>query len=486
MSDDTGSGDGSEATRLAAVRRYLAVVGPFNPVFDRLTEVLAQVFDAPYATVSLVGEEEIWYVAAHGLTGLAEVDRDEGLCASAIDHDDDEPYVVGDTRADVRTADLRFVSDYGIGFYACVPLKAVNGHRIGALSVMDTRPRAAPSPSQLAVLVNVAVVVVEQLELRLSAFEALHVERVLRGVAEADLDGARQDRDIAVRDRDSVVLDRDQAQTDRDDARRDRDEARRDRDEARLDRDSAERERDDIGEYAVALQQVLLPPLLPRVEGLTLAAHHRPASPRQVGGDFYDVFPLGGDRWGVFIGDVQGHGVQAATLTSLIRYTLRSATLHYPDPRRALAELNRVMLSELAPRRFCSVLLVTLDPRGDGGFDVGLTTGGHAPALLLDPDTGTATPVRSRIGMLVGATPNATFDTYRTEFRPGQTLLLYTDGLVEARRGSSPFDQESLQDYAAVRAAAGAATLVDDLTTLIPKLNPSDDVAVLALTAGHP
>ncbi|WP_422742350.1 PP2C family protein-serine/threonine phosphatase [Mycobacterium sp. WMMD1722] len=481
MSDDTGSGDDFEAARLAAVQRYRAAVGPFNPVFDRMTEVIAQFFDAPYATVSLVDESQIWYVAAHGLTGLSEVDRFEGLCASAIG--DDAPYVVSDTRGDVRTADLRFVREYGIGFYACVPLKAVNGHRVGALSVMDTRARVEPSPEQLAVLVNLAVVVVEQLELRLSAFEALKAERTLRGVAEADRDGARQDRDTAVRDRDSVALARDQVESDRDEARRDRDEARRDRDEARLDRDTAERERDDIGEYATALQQIVLPPVLPRVEGLTLAAHHRPASPRHVGGDFYDVFPLGADRWGLFIGDVQGHGVEAATLTSLIRYTLRSATLHYPDPRRALAELNRVMLSELAPRRFCSVLLVTLQPRPGGGFDVALSTGGHTPALLLDPDIPTATPVRSRIGMLVGATPNATFDTYRTELRPGQTLLLYTDGLVEARRGTSPFDQESLQEFAAARAGLGAAALVDDLATLIPKLNPADDVAVLALTA---
>ena len=65
----------------------------------------------------------------------------------------------------------------------------------------------------------------------------------------------------------------------------------------------------------------LLPPALPKIEGLLLASHYHPASPRRVGGDFYDLFPLGDNRWAFFVGDVEGHGVDAAVATSLIRYT---------------------------------------------------------------------------------------------------------------------------------------------------------------------
>jgi sigma-B regulation protein RsbU (phosphoserine phosphatase) len=100
----------------------------------------------------------------------------------------------------------------------------------------------------------------------------------------------------------------------------------------------------------------LLPPSLPGIDGLSLASHYHPASPRQVGGYFYDVFALGDKRWAFFIGDVEGHGADAAVATSLIRYTLRSAALHYSDPTHALAELNSVLLRELDPRRFCTVL----------------------------------------------------------------------------------------------------------------------------------
>lgn len=86
--------------------------------------------------------------------------------------------------------------------------------------------------------------------------------------------------------------------------------------------------------------------------------------------------------------------------------------------------------------------------------------------------------------MLVGIIPDATFDTCNVHLRPGQTLLFYTDGIVEARRGPTPFDQDSLADFAVERAGLGAAGLIDELATLIPKLGPDDDIALLAITAG--
>jgi sigma-B regulation protein RsbU (phosphoserine phosphatase) len=85
--------------------------------------------------------------------------------------------------------------------------------------------------------------------------------------------------------------------------------------------------------------------------------------------------------------------------------------------------------------------------------------------------------------MLVGATPNATFDACSVRLRPGQTLLFFTDGIIEARRGATPFDQDSLTAFAVEHAGLGAAGLIDDLATLIPKLDPDDDIAVLAIGA---
>ncbi|ORW05835.1 SpoIIE family protein phosphatase [Mycobacterium kubicae] len=438
---------------MRAVERYQVLDAPPNRVFGRIAGLAAHVFDAPIAVVSVVGHDRIWFMGVHGLESLRQIPRDEGLCGSAVVSD--TPYVVSDTLTDSRTAHNRFVEERGIRFYASAPIVSFEGHRLGVVAVMDTKVATA-SEKQLSILQDLAAIVMEQLELRLSSLDAVRVERRLRGAAEYA----------------------------RDDARRGRDAARQARDDARLDRDIAERERDLIEQYATVLQRTLLPPALPDIPGLALACLYHPASARQVGGDFYDVFALDDQRWAFFIGDVEGHGAEAAVVTSLIRYTLRSAALHISDPTEGLAQLNTVLLKEMNPRRFCTVLFGTLRSSGDGGgFEITMATGGHPPALRLDAGSGTAEKIRSSGGMLVGATPSATFDACRLHLQPGQTLLFYTDGLIEARHSRFPFGEEDLAAFARQRAAMGARGLVDDLAALIPKLEPDDDVAVLAITA---
>lgn len=419
------------------------------------------------ATVSIVGEDDIHFIATHGLPATDRVPRDAGLCGSAVMGS--TPYIVQDATSDPRTADNRFVREHRIVFYACAPIVTFDGHSLGAVAVMDTRARNL-SEAHLAVLQELAVLVVEQLNARLASSDALGAERDLRSAAEYARDDARSQRH--------------RAQQARDDAQRERDDARQDRDTAIRDRNIAEYDRDLTEEYAAVLQRTLLPPMLPAVEGASVAAHYHPASPRRVGGDFYDVFALGAERWAFFIGDVEGHGVDAAVVTSLIRYTLRSAALHYQDPIQGLVELNEVLLREAQPRRFCTVLFGTLQRRPDNqGFSVIIATGGHPPALLLDPASRTATEVRSDEGTLVGLRADAKFHSCEIILRPGQTLLFYTDGIVEARRGANPFNEDSLAAFAAEHAGADAAALIDELATLIPKLAPEDDIALLAISA---
>jgi phosphoserine phosphatase RsbU/P len=473
------------------VERYRIIDAAPDRVFQRIAALAARFLDAPMATVSIVDRDRIFFAATHGLgTELRQVRRDEGLCANAISGGDDL-YVVQDAQSDPRTAENGFVRENHIVFYACAPLVTFDGHRLGALAVMDHQMRMV-SEEELAVLHDLAVIVMEQLELRLSAFDALRIEQRLRDAAEYARDDARQDRntaqldrDEARRGRDDARLDRREALSDRDDARRSGDSARHDRDDAVRDRDVAEHERDLIQEYAAVLQRTLLPPSLPVIDGLVLASHYHPVSVSQVGGDFYDVFALGEDRWAFFIGDVEGHGAEAAAATSLIRYTLRAAALHSSDPIEVLAELNVVLLRETSPRRFCTVMFGTLAPHPGGvGFQFTIATGGHPPALLLDPGATVVQEVRSRGGMLVGATPNATFDSCSVSLQPGQTLLFYTDGIIEVRRGPTPFDHESLSRFALARVGHGATRVVEELATLIPKLDPDDDIALLAFSAG--
>ncbi|MEV0358672.1 SpoIIE family protein phosphatase [Nocardia sp. NPDC050697] len=248
-------------------------------------------------------------------------------------------------------------------------------------------------------------------------------------------------------------------------------------------RRAAEEERERLQRLNAILQRTLLPSALEPVPGLDVAAHYHIASLDEVGGDFYDLFPLAEGRWGFFLGDVCGKGALAATMTSRVRYALRAAAVYDPDPGSVLTKLNRVLLDAYRPGdpRFCTVLYGSVTHR-DGHAEVTLAAGGHPPALLLRAD-GTAEFLRTPGGQLVGLLPDAEVGTARAELRPGDTLLLYTDGLIEARTGTGLFGEEALLEFAAARAPVGATALVADLVGLLETLGSgvTDDTALLAL-----
>ncbi|WP_235568109.1 PP2C family protein-serine/threonine phosphatase [Mycobacterium sp. Root135] len=469
------------------MKPYLVANAGDGRVFSRMAALAAAIFGTSMAAVSLVDDQRNHFLGTHGLEPVRDIPRDQGLCGAVVDGE--IPAVYSALVDDPRAASNPFVRKNDIQFYACAPIRDVLGNVLGTVAVMDTAVRT-PAGDQLSRLDDVAAVMMEQLELRRSSHEALREERRRSDAAEYASQDARVDYDRAVKARDEARRDRDdaryghrEAELERIDAWGDRDRAFKDRDDAERDRDFAEHDRDEVAQYATVLQRTLLPPILPQIDGMVVSAHYHPASARQVGGDFYDVFALSDDRWAFFIGDVEGHGVEAAVVTSLIRYTLRAAALHHRDLTAALTELNTVMMREVTRRRLCTVLLGSVQRDDDGGFGVTLATGGHLPALLLDPSEMAAYPVRPTSGMVVGAFPEAEFQTCSVRLRPGQTLVLYTDGIVEARRGDAAFDESSLAAFLAERANVDLGSLMADLRTLVPKLNPSDDVAVLALSA---
>lgn len=456
-----------ETDRMRALTRYGILDTARDKTFDRIARMAARCFAVPMATVSFVDTDRIWFKAAHGLHGLEQIGRDPGLCASAIL--DDAPYLVCDALADARASNNPLVrGSLGIRFYAGAPIVTADGHRLGTVDVLDTRPHQ-PTGEQVAMLADLAATAMDQLELRRAAVAAARLQKRLRDAVQDERDSAREDRDAAERDRHEAQLGRDVAE--------------RDRDAAQLGRDVAERERDAIEEYASVLQRTLLPPSLPNIPGLGLAAHYYPASRRQVGGDFYDVFAIEPGRWAFFLGDVEGHGAGAAVVTSLIRYTLRSAALH-SDPIQVLAELNAVLIGETSEGHSCTVLFGTLQPRADGpGFHMTIATGGHPPALLIDAADGSVSEVRSSGGMLLGVIADAKFEACSVWLRPEQTLLCYTDGLIETRNPRSRFGESELAGFVASRAGLSAAELVDELAVLTATLRPRDDVALLAATS---
>ena len=232
---------------------------------------------------------------------------------------------------------------------------------------------------------------------------------------------------------------------------------------------------------AETLQQSLLPPNLPDVPGVDLAATYRAAAAgTTVGGDFYDVFPLA-QRWGVVIGDVQGKGTEAAALTAIARHTLRTAGIRN-DPATALATLNEVLLrSEEHAGRFCTVLYGELEPL-DGGANLRLASGGHPPALLRRAATGAVEAVGGA-GTLLGVVADAELNVVNVPLAAGDALVFYTDGITEARSPQGEFGEAGLVAALSAPAAtaAGYVTAVVDAVTAHSGGDFRDDIAILVL-----
>jgi len=238
--------------------------------------------------------------------------------------------------------------------------------------------------------------------------------------------------------------------------------------------------------FAETLRRSLLPPVLSPPSGLDAADCYFPASDDDVGGDFYDLFPLSRTKWGFFLGDVSGKGVDAAVVTGLTRYALRAAAVFDDDPVQVLHNLHSVLGQKLGTQhdRFCTVIYGNLTKRNNG-FDVELASGGHLPPLQLHAD-GSAYYVDSVGGHAVGLVAAPHFVSTRLHLAPGDTLVLYTDGLTEALTGvrrERYDDQGALLRFAESHAPATASAIVAAIHALLDSLGSGveDDVAALAL-----
>jgi len=236
---------------------------------------------------------------------------------------------------------------------------------------------------------------------------------------------------------------------------------------------------------ARTLQRSLLPPVLPDVPNVELAArYHAAGEGNEVGGDFYDCFPTSGGDWALVIGDVCGKGAEAAAVTALARYTVRaSATLHSDRPQVVLKDLNDAIRREGgAANRFCTVVYVSLSPQPDGGVKACVATGGHPLPLLLRADGGVETA--GRPGTLLGILPDPEIRSTEIELAPGDALVLYTDGVIEASPLDDRFGPEGLARFVAGcarRAAPVIARRIEERVLEIGGGTVRDDVAVVVM-----
>ncbi|HEY2791819.1 MAG TPA: SpoIIE family protein phosphatase [Micromonosporaceae bacterium] len=250
----------------------------------------------------------------------------------------------------------------------------------------------------------------------------------------------------------------------------------------------AEQDHERLRQLNLRLQQSLLPPTLPTFAGVDLAAYYHMASDTQVGGDFYDVFPLpngGTDRWGFLLGDVCGKGIDAAALTTTARHTLRASSAYAEDPAAGLSLLNTVLFQDQAggPVRFCTALY-GIARRSETGLTLRLAGGGHPAPLLIDAD-GSAAFHTLPAGPIIGALPQARYRSAELSLRTGETMLLYTDGITEARTaGPEDRDNAQLLRSALTGHRGGAGDVITTVRALIERLGDgvTDDVALLAMT----
>jgi phosphoserine phosphatase RsbU/P len=236
-------------------------------------------------------------------------------------------------------------------------------------------------------------------------------------------------------------------------------------------------------ELAATLQESLLPPELPVVPGLTVAARFHPGrGGTLVGGDFYDIFPLPARRWGVLIGDVVGHGARAATLAALARYTVRTLAVLQTSPRQVLTGLNDTVLARGEPERFLSAIYLTTR-KTTGGVEVKLARGGH-PAPLLRRVDGSVDMIDAP-GRLLGCLPNPGLADIRLLLAPGELLLLYTDGVTEARHAGDQFNDTRLRTLLATNKADAQAIVDQVIEAALAHSDGelADDAAVMAILA---
>ncbi len=233
---------------------------------------------------------------------------------------------------------------------------------------------------------------------------------------------------------------------------------------------------------AHSIQQSILPQVFPDVPGADLNARMIPA--RTVGGDFYDFFFLRDGRLGVVIGDVSGKGVSAAMFMALCRSLLRSVASQGLPPGEALLETNRLICEDNRTDLFVTLFYGILD-LDTGRFD--FADGGHNPPYLFSLDGRVVPlPTDGAQGTVVGVVPEGSYTTASTQLRPGDGLLLYTDGITEARdREDRMYSERGLEAFLrrthADSAAAIVAGLLDDVGEFAQGAPQADDLTALAL-----
>ncbi len=224
-----------------------------------------------------------------------------------------------------------------------------------------------------------------------------------------------------------------------------------------------------------------LPQKSPEIAGYRFSAHYTPA--QEVGGDFYDFIHLAGGRTGIVIGDVSGKGVPAALYMAKLGSDLRTLAFTEKDPSTALHRLNNQLAERSRRGMFATLLYIELDSQSGGML---MSNAGHLPPIVRQAD-GTVKKLSAAGGAPLGILPGMSFGQETAEIKPGDTVILYTDGIIEAMNakgdlyGYERFEaliRKSPDDPEALRSA-----IIDDVNRYTGRSPQHDDMTLVCFGA---
>jgi sigma-B regulation protein RsbU (phosphoserine phosphatase) len=235
-------------------------------------------------------------------------------------------------------------------------------------------------------------------------------------------------------------------------------------------------------EIAKGIQQSFLPDSAPEIAGIELVARNVPAL--EVGGDFYDFIPVALDRWGLVIADVSGKGVPAALFMALSRTLIRASTLVNADPADSIGQANRMIYEDSKSDMFVTLFYAILDSRA---MTLDYVNAGHNPPLLLQGESSAVVLLKAK-GIALGVIDEVDLQSVRVDLKPGDVLVLYTDGVTEAINDrEEEFGEERLLKIITENRTRPAQEILDRILSAITAFagdRPQyDDITIMILRA---
>jgi len=232
-------------------------------------------------------------------------------------------------------------------------------------------------------------------------------------------------------------------------------------------------------QFADTMQRSLLPQSVPELAGLELGAAYESSAHVEVGGDVYDFMELPDGRLAVTLGDVTGHGIEAAADMAMAKFVFRSLAREHPEPGDFLQSTNDVVVGEIAPGKFITMVYVVIDPRTGG---VAVAGAGHPAPRILAPD-GSVSALEAH-GLVLGVELGQTYEEVHATLQSGGAVVLYTDGVLEARAAGELYGPERLDRVLSERSALPPAELAQavlDDCRAFARGELADDCAVVVV-----